>query len=161
VVNRAVTTVRPLIDRNANQITIDCPNNLGVMRADLTRVQQILFNLLSNAAKFTDHGAITLTVAREYADGDWYRFEVADTGIGMTPEQIGNLFKEFSQADPSTTRKYGGTGLGLSLSWRFCELMGGTIAVASAPDQGSVFTVRLPAVVAGAPEAQVHSAPER
>jgi PAS domain S-box-containing protein len=152
VVNRAVATVRPLIERNANQIVVDCPNNLGVMHADLTRVQQILFNLLSNAAKFTDRGTITLTVNREHAGGDWYRFEVADTGIGMTPDQIGNLFKEFSQADPSTTRKYGGTGLGLALSWRFCELMGGTIAVTSAPGQGSVFTVRLPAVVATTPE---------
>ena len=115
------------------------------MHADLTKVRQALFNLLSNAAKFTDHGTITLTVQRE--PDDWLTFAVADTGIGMTEEQMGRLFEAFSQAEASTRSKYGGTGLGLAISRHFCRLMGGDLTVDSVYGQGSTFTVRLPAVV--------------
>jgi PAS domain S-box-containing protein len=148
LVGYVASTVRPMVEQNHNSLTMDCPEEIGSMYADLTRVRQILFNLLSNAAKFTKDGAITLRVSRQHAADDCIVFEVADTGIGLSPEQIQGLFKEFSQADPSTTRKYGGTGLGLALSRRFCQMMGGDIAVASELGKGSTFTVRLPAVVA-------------
>ena len=115
------------------------------MRADLTKVRQTLFNLLSNAAKFTDHGTVSLSVRRE--PDDWITFAVSDTGIGMTEEQMGRLFEAFSQAEASTRSRYGGTGLGLAISRQFCRLMGGDIAVESSYGRGSTFTVRLPAVV--------------
>jgi CheY-like chemotaxis protein len=118
------------------------------MVADLTKVRQAVFNLLSNACKFTKDGTIGLDVSRESAAGeDWVIFAVSDTGIGMTSEQMGKLFQEFSQADPSTTRDYGGTGLGLALSRRLCRMMGGDITVASEVNKGSTFTIRLPAEV--------------
>ena len=110
------------------------------------RLRQAMFNLMSNANKFTDHGTITIASRQGQEDSrDWVIISVADTGIGMTAEQMGKLFQEFSQADASTTRKYGGTGLGLVISQRFCQMMGGDITVANAPGKGSVFTVRLPA----------------
>ena len=115
------------------------------MHADLTRLRQCLLNLLSNADKFTEQGKITLTATREAMGASAaICFRIADTGIGMTIAQQQSLFKEFTQVATSTTRKYGGTGLGLSLSWRLCRLMGGDISVVSAPDHGSAFTVRLP-----------------
>ena len=118
------------------------------MRADLTKVRQALFNLLSNACKFTT-GTITLAVSRDMVDGAaWMTFRVSDTGIGMTPEQMGKLFQAFSQAEASTTRQYGGTGLGLAITRHFCQMMGGDITVESAVGQGSTFTIRLPAEVA-------------
>jgi signal transduction histidine kinase len=153
LVGYVASTVRPLVEQNRNTLTVDCPEEIGSMYADLTRVRQILFNLLSNAAKFTKDGAITLRVSRQQPDDDCIVFEVSDTGIGISPEQIQGLFKEFSQADPSTTRKYGGTGLGLALCRRFCQMMGGDIAVSSELGKGSTFTVRLPAVVAEPPDA--------
>jgi len=123
------------------------------MRADLTKVRQALFNLLSNACKFTDHGTVTLEVRREErADQDWLRFSVSDSGIGMTSEQLERLFEAFSQADAATTRKFGGTGLGLALSRRLCRMMGGDVTVESEAGRGSTFTIRLPAVVAEAAE---------
>jgi CheY-like chemotaxis protein len=118
------------------------------MRADLTKVRQVLFNLLSNASKFTKEGEITLSAVHETISGvEWITFSVKDNGIGMTTEQLTKLFKDFSQADSSTTRKYGGTGLGLSISKRFCQMMNGDITVESEQGKGSMFTVRLPAVV--------------
>jgi CheY-like chemotaxis protein len=117
------------------------------MHADVTKVRQILFNLLSNACKFTDHGTITLNVARETKEQDWIVFKVTDTGIGMTPEQQQKLFEDFVQADTSIARKYGGTGLGLAISQRFAEMMRGYIHVESQIGEGSTFTVKLPAVV--------------
>src|SRR4029079_9653098 len=116
------------------------------MQADLTKVRQTLFNLLSNAAKFTDHGAISVTVQRE--SEDWLTFAVTDTGIGMTEEQLGRMFEAFSQAESSTRSKYGGTGLGLAISPHFCRMMGGDLTVSSVYGQGSTFTVRMPRVVA-------------
>jgi signal transduction histidine kinase/ActR/RegA family two-component response regulator len=148
VVSAAVAMVRPLIEKNTNTLRLAVDPGLGSMHADLTRVRQILLNLLSNASKFTERGTITLVASRELDDGrHWIVFEVHDTGIGMTPAQRERLFQPFTQADPSTTRKYGGTGLGLSITKRFCELMNGTIGVTSKAGEGSVFTVRLPVEV--------------
>jgi PAS domain S-box-containing protein len=138
----------PLVRKNNNSLATDSDGDLGKMRADETRVRQILLNLLSNAAKFTEGGTITFRSRRECGSGsDWIVFSVTDTGPGMTAEQIQNLFKPFYRADTSTTRRHGGTGLGLSISKLLAERMGGSIAVASEPGKGSTFTVRLPAVV--------------
>jgi signal transduction histidine kinase len=142
--------VQPLVEKNANTLVVQCPDNVGAMHADLTKVRQTLFNLLSNAAKFTEHGTIRLAVERG-AD-DWLTLSVSDTGIGMTEEQLGRLFEAFSQAEASTRSKYGGTGLGLAISRHFCRLMGGDLTVESVHGQGSTFTVRLPIV---APEPAV------
>jgi DNA-binding response OmpR family regulator len=148
VLRDVVATVQPLIQQKGNRLVLECPGDLGAMRADVTKVRQALFNLLSNASKFTEGGSITLTAAREDAGGaPWMTFRVRDTGIGMTSEQLGNLFQAFSQADASTTRKYGGTGLGLVITRRFCQMMGGDIDVESAVGQGTTFTIRLPASV--------------
>ena len=137
--------VQPLVEKNGNTLVVACPDDIGTMQADLTKVRQALFNLLSNAAKFTDHGTISLTVQRE--PDDWLTFAVSDTGIGMTEEQLGRLFEAFSQAEASTRSKYGGTGLGLAISRHFCRLMGGDLTVESVYGEGSTFTVRLPTVV--------------
>jgi signal transduction histidine kinase len=145
LVRDVAAIVRPLVDKNTNALVVDCPEDLGTMHADLTKVRQALFNLLSNAAKFTDHGTITLTVAR--AADDWLTFAVSDTGIGMTDEQMSRLFEAFSQAEASTRSTYGGTGLGLAISRQFCRLMGGDISVESEYGRGSTFVVRLPAEV--------------
>jgi signal transduction histidine kinase/DNA-binding response OmpR family regulator len=143
-----VTTVQPLVEKNANTLAVHHAADLGAMRADLTKVRQALFNLLSNACKFTTQGTITLEVGRDTADGAaWLTFRVSDTGIGMTPAQMGKLFQAFTQAETSTTRQYGGTGLGLAISRHFCQMMGGDISVESALGQGSTFTIRLPAEV--------------
>jgi hypothetical protein len=142
--------VRPLVEKNGNTFAIDCPEGIGSMRADLVKTRQVLFNLLSNAAKFTENGDVSLTVCRQ--DGK-VSFAVRDTGIGMTEEQRERLFEAFSQADASIAQKYGGTGLGLALSRSFCQMMGGDIEVATAPGAGSTFTVILPASVADPAEA--------
>src|SRR5579859_1169678 len=148
MVNDVLTTVQPLMDKNHNRLQVNVQNDLASMRGDLTKVRQILFNLLSNSSKFTKEGRITFDADRETINSvEWLTFTVTDSGIGMTPEQIGKLFKDFSQADNSTTRKYGGTGLGLSISQRFANMMNGNIQVESEIGKGSIFTVRLPAVV--------------
>ncbi len=145
--------IQPLAGRNANRLEVDCPPETGTMRADLTKVRQALFNLLSNACKFTERGTVALAVAREASGGrEFIVFRVSDTGIGMTPEQLTRLFEAFSQADAATTRRYGGTGLGLALSRRLCRMMGGDVTVESAAGRGSIFAIRLPALVAPAPE---------
>jgi signal transduction histidine kinase len=126
------------------------------MHADQMRLRQALLNRMSNANKFTDHGTITID-ARQGQEGSRgsVTISVADTGIGMTTEQMGKLFQEFSQADASTTRKYGGTGLGLAISKRFCQMMGGDITVESEPGRGSTFTIRLPRIVEAPKEGAV------
>jgi signal transduction histidine kinase len=136
---------RPLVEKNGNTLVVECAADLGTMRADQTKVRQTLFNLLSNAAKFTDQGIIGLRVQRE--SDDWLTFAVADTGIGMTKDQLGRLFEAFSQAEASTRSQYGGTGLGLAISRHFCRLMGGDLTVESVYGDGSTFTVRLPAAM--------------
>jgi CheY-like chemotaxis protein/anti-sigma regulatory factor (Ser/Thr protein kinase) len=133
-------TARPLIAKNGNRLELSIPADIGQMRADQTKLRQILLNLLSNAAKFTEQGNITLAVERR---GPEMRFQVRDTGIGMTPEQVAKLFQPFTQAESSTSTKYGGTGLGLTISKRFAELMGGDIATESTPGVGTTFTVRI------------------
>ena len=146
VVNAVAAMVRPLVEKNGNVLEVVMDEDIGTMHSDLTRVRQILLNLLSNASKFTSKGTVTLTVTREDVKRrEWIVFSVRDTGIGMTQEQLSRLFRPFTQADPSTTRKYGGTGLGLSISQRLSRLMDGTISVVSEPGMGSIFTVRLPA----------------
>jgi signal transduction histidine kinase/ActR/RegA family two-component response regulator len=146
MIEEMVATLHPALSKNSNVIHVRLANELGAMRADITKVRQILYNLLSNACKFTDHGAISVDVDRSTEDNqDWIRFRVTDTGIGITAKQKRNLFQEFTQADVSIARKYGGTGLGLAISYRYVRLMKGRISVESVPDQGSVFTVHLPA----------------
>ncbi len=153
MIQEIVATARPLIQKNTNTLHLEFAPDLGDMHGDLTKVRQCLFNLLSNAAKFTKEGHITLTVQREpmetINDGaprDWITLRVSDSGIGMSAEQILGLFQAFAQADASTTRKFGGTGLGLALTRRFCQLMGGDVTVQSIPDEGSTFTIKIPAI---------------
>jgi PAS domain S-box-containing protein len=141
-------TIQPLIQQKGNRLVVEAAEDLGEMHADVTKVRQTLFNLLSNASKFTENGTITLTAGRESVDDvPWIIFAVADTGIGMTSEQLGRLFQAFTQADVTTTRKYGGTGLGLVITRRFCQMMGGDIDVESTEGVGTTFTMRLPAHV--------------
>ena len=140
-------TVEALMARKDNRFVIDVADDLGTMRTDGVKLRQCLFNLLSNAAKFTEKGTITLSARRIVKpDGDWVAFDVRDDGIGMTKEQLSRLFQRFTQADETTTRKFGGTGLGLALSRAFARLMGGDVAVESEPGRGTTFTIELPAV---------------
>ncbi|MFC6049554.1 sensor histidine kinase, partial [Methylobacterium hispanicum] len=138
-----------LVEKKRNRFDLDLGPDLGTMHQDQTKIRQCLVNLVGNAAKFTEDGAITLVVRRHReGEADWLSFAVRDTGIGMTAEQVGRLFERFSQADESTTRQFGGTGLGLSITRAFCRTMGGDVAVESAPGVGSTFTLRLPATLA-------------
>jgi signal transduction histidine kinase len=147
VIKEVTSTVQPLVQKNTNTLEV-VGADAGGMHADVTRVRQCLFNLLSNASKFTQKGKITLNVVRDkQGDREWVHLAVTDTGIGMTKEQMEKLFQAFSQADASTTRKYGGTGLGLVISKRFCQMMGGDITVTSEPEKGSTFTMHVPAQV--------------
>jgi signal transduction histidine kinase len=140
-----VKTIEPLAAKNANQVAVHCDPAIGTLHADQMRLRQALLNLMSNANKFTERGSITVDARHRQENGrDSISISVADTGIGMTPEQMGKLFQEFSQASSGTAVKYGGTGLGLAISKRFCQMMGGDITVESAPGRGSTFTIRLP-----------------
>lgn len=157
MLTEVVSTIQPLLDKNKNRLTIEKSGPLGTIRADLTKIRQTLFNLLSNATKFTEKGEITLTVRRAPVASGTERITISvrDSGIGMTPEQLGNLFQAFTQADASTTRKYGGTGLGLVISRKFCQMMGGDITVQSTYGTGSTFTVDLPCnIIDESPEPQ-------
>jgi signal transduction histidine kinase/CheY-like chemotaxis protein len=145
LIDEVVGTARQLAQQNKNNLVVEAQEKLGMLTVDPMRLRQILLNLLSNACKFTTQGEVKLRV-RKVADGrNWVEFAVADTGIGMTPEQQAKLFEEFTQADSSTARRYGGTGLGLAITRKLARMMGGDVAVASEPGKGSVFTVRLPA----------------
>jgi signal transduction histidine kinase/DNA-binding response OmpR family regulator len=150
LVDEVAATVRPLVERNGNALEIRVEGGIGGMRGDQVKVRQILLNLLSNASKFTEAGRVSLSVERKRMEGEdeWVVFQISDTGIGMTPEQLARLFRPFTQADASTTKKYGGTGLGLTITRHFADMMGGAITVRSTPDQGTTFTVRIPAEVA-------------
>ena len=142
------STVQPAIAKNGNRLVVKVDPDLGSMHADLTKVRQVLFNLLSNASKFTRQGQVTLSGSRCQVDGaNWCQFRVSDTGIGMTAEQMQGLFRPFSQADASTAREYGGTGLGLAITRHCCQMMGGDVTLESRVDEGSTFTVKLPALV--------------
>lgn len=160
MVQDAATTAQPLAQKNRNRIIIRCPDDIGSMRADQLRVRQILLNLLSNACKFTENGQVTIgATCAKHDGGGGVIFTVADTGIGMTPQQMTNLFQEFSQADSSTTRKYGGTGLGLAISQRLCRAMDGQITVDSTPGAGTKFTVWLPSAIDVGPTLEEQPAP--
>ncbi len=148
MLQEVVTTVYPLVEQKCNRLNLEWDDTLGTMTADLTKVRQALFNLLSNACKFTENGTITLRATRERLNGsEWINFSVIDSGIGMSTEQMSRVFEAFSQADASTTRKYGGTGLGLAITKRFCQMMQGDITVESQPGQGSTFVIQLPTQV--------------
>ena len=151
MIRDVAATVQPLVAKNGNRLGVHCPEGVGRMRADVTKVRQTLFNLLSNSCKFTEQGAIDLTVERQE---ERILLRVRDTGVGMTSEQQSRLFEAFTQADASTSRKYGGTGLGLAISRRFCRMMGGDLDCESEPGKGSTFTVVLPLHVADAVAAE-------
>ena len=144
-----VKTIEPLAAKNANQVAVKCDGAIGTLHSDQMRLRQALLNLMSNANKFTERGTITVDASRQGQENgrDYVTIAVADTGIGMTPEQMSKLFQEFSQASSGTAAKYGGTGLGLAISRRFCQMMGGDITVESEPGRGSTFTIRLPRIV--------------
>ncbi|HEY9632401.1 MAG TPA: ATP-binding protein [Coleofasciculaceae cyanobacterium] len=157
LIDEVVTTTQSMIEKNSNTLFVNCVSTLSTMHADRTKVRQVLLNLLSNAAKFTEQGIITLEVSCEEksnvtqsnqeSNSSFIIFRVTDIGIGMTPEQLKKIFQVFTQVDASTTRKYGGTGLGLTISRYFCQMMGGEITAFSQLGKGSTFTVRLPAQV--------------
>ena len=148
LINDVVKTIEPLAAKNGNQVVAICDAAIGTMHADQMRLRQTLLNLMSNANKFTDRGTISIDLQQGQENGrDWITLAVTDTGIGMTPDQMGKLFQEFSQASSATASKYGGTGLGLVISRRFCQMMGGDITVESEPGRGSTFTIRVPRIV--------------
>lgn len=158
MIQAVAAVAQPLVKKNSNSLAVSGAAEAGRMRADLTKLRQALLNLLGNACKFTEHGNIRLDVARETAPegegGDRIAFTVEDTGIGMTPEQVAKIFQPFTQADAGTARQFGGTGLGLTITERFCRMMGGDISVESAPGVGTRFTMRIPADVALAKQAE-------
>src|SRR5262245_57749425 len=144
LIDEVVDTARQLAEQNKNGLVVDAQENLGSLTADPMRLRQMLLNLLSNACKFTKEGEVELNV-RKLVDGrDWIEVKVCDSGIGMTPEQQAKIFEEFTQADASTAQRFGGTGLGLTITRKLARMMGGDIMVESEPGKGSVFTVRLP-----------------
>ena len=150
------SVIEPLMTKNANTLVVECAPDAGAMRSDQTKLRQSLFNLLSNAAKFTERGQILLAVRRIARDGDdMLEFKVSDTGIGMTREQLDRLFQAFAQAEASTSRDYGGTGLGLAITRHFCRMLGGEVAAQSTPGKGSIFAIVVPAI---APDVQAEVA---
>ncbi|HPH96149.1 MAG TPA: ATP-binding protein [Anaerolineaceae bacterium] len=149
LMDEVLETITPVMEKNENNLTADLPEGeLGEMVSDKTKVRQVLYNLLSNAAKFTQKGQVKLVVRRMEMNGrEFISFCISDTGIGMTPEQVQNIFQPFKQADPSILAKYGGTGLGLAISKQFCGMLGGDITVESEPGKGSRFTALIPLVM--------------
>jgi signal transduction histidine kinase len=151
LIDNVVKTIEPLAAKNSNQVAVHCDAAIGTMHADQMRLRQALLNLMSNANKFTEKGTITIDTSQRQQNGyDWITLAVTDTGIGMTAEQMGKLFQEFAQASSTTASKYGGTGLGLVISRRFCQMMGGDITVESEVGRGSTFTIRLLRIVEAA-----------
>ena len=150
-------TIQPLVDRNGNRFIVECPADIGEMTSDATRLRQVLYNLLSNAAKFTERGEICMRVSCEppiNGSGTPAKlvFSVSDTGVGIEPDEVDAVFNAFKQIRSSDSGIHAGTGLGLAISRHYCTMMGGTISAESAPGMGTTFTVRLPAVIAGANE---------
>jgi signal transduction histidine kinase len=144
LIEEVIGTARQLAEQNRNRLILDAQENLGALTVDPMRLRQILLNLLSNACKFTKEGEVKLRASRVRNGRDWIELFVADTGIGMTPEQQAKLFEEFIQADATTAQRFGGTGLGLAITRKLTRMMGGEVTVTSEPGKGSVFTVRLP-----------------
>lgn len=162
MIESVAATVSALARKTGNVLVVNCADEVGTIHSDLTKVRQTLFNLLSNACKFTRNGTITLTALRDTNEaGDWIEFHVRDTGIGMTPDQQAKVFEAFTQADDSTTRTYGGTGLGLAITKSFCALMGGDVRLISEAGKGTTFIVRLPAVTRAASDTAVSAAEKR
>ena len=150
LIDEVSATAQPLMEKNSNRLSIERSQHLGSAHQDRTKLRQTLFNLLSNSAKFTREGTVTLHVNRiQQAGEEWLSFAVSDTGIGIAPDKLEHVFEEFTQADDSTTRDYGGTGLGLAISQRFCKLLGGDLSVHSELGEGSTFTIRIPAILPG------------
>ncbi|MCZ6855738.1 MAG: response regulator [Gammaproteobacteria bacterium] len=148
MIEEVLATIAPLLTKNGNELVSELPDELGTMRADITKLRQTLFNLLSNAAKFTSEGSVTVSASREQGDdGDRVLIHIKDTGIGIAADKLESIFDEFSQADLAVYREFGGTGLGLAISRRFCRMMGGDVAVESLLGEGSTFTITLPAQV--------------
>ena len=140
------STIAPVIEKKGNRLVIEIAPEVGKMHTDLTKLRQSLFNLLGNAGKFTENGVVTLSARRQCEmDRDWIIITVRDTGIGMNNEQSSRIFEAFTQADSSTTRKFGGTGLGLTITREFCRLVGGEATVTSLLGKGSTFMIKLPA----------------
>ena len=144
LIEEVIGTARQLAEQNKNRLALETPNDLGTLTVDPMRLRQVLFNLLSNACKFTKEAEIKLQARRVVDGGEWIELAVADSGIGMTAEQQAKLFEDFTQADASTAQRFGGTGLGLAISRKLARMMGGDVTVTSEPGKGSVFTVRLP-----------------
>ena len=162
MIDSVAATVATLAKKTGNALVVSCADGVGTIHSDLTKVRQILFNLLSNACKFTRNGTITLAALRDANEAvDGIEFQVRDTGIGMTPDQQAKVFEAFTQADSSTTRTYGGTGLGLAITKSFCRLMGGDVTLTSEAGKGTTFTVRLPAVTRAASDTAVPAAEKR
>jgi PAS domain S-box-containing protein len=162
MIDSVAATVTALAKKTGNVLVVNCADEVGTIHSDLTKVRQILFNLLSNACKFTRNGTITLTALRDTDEAvDWIEFQVRDTGIGMTPDQQAKVFETFTQADASTTRTYGGTGLGLAITKSFCRLMGGDVTLTSEAGKGTIFMVRLPAMTSAASDTAVSAAEKR
>ncbi len=146
MVHEVIANVQPMVAENGNKLVVKCRNNLGIVSTDQTKLRQAALNLMSNAAKFTQEGTITLSVDRRKRQaGDWIEIQVQDSGIGIAQSDIGHLFQNFGQASRATSSKYGGTGLGLALSQNLCALMGGGIFATSELGHGSCFTIRVPA----------------
>ncbi len=162
MIDSVAATVTALAKKTGNVLVVNCADEVGTIHSDLTKVRQTLFNLLSNACKFTQNGTITLAALRDTDEaGDWIEFQVRDTGIGMTPDQQAKVFEAFTQADDSTTRDYGGTGLGLAITKSFCRLMGGDVTLTSEAGKGTTFMVRLPAVTRAASDIAVSATEKR
>jgi CheY-like chemotaxis protein len=163
LVDEVKVIVQPMVAKNNNKLVIECPSDIGSLRTDLTKLKQNLINLLSNAAKFTNDGEVKLSLTRLKGDEGEKRikFTISDTGIGMSEEQLGKLFQSFTQADSSTTRNFGGTGLGLTITRHFCTMLGGSVDAASKPGKGSTFTMILPDQIAAAahPAGEIRVAP--
>jgi signal transduction histidine kinase len=148
MVHEVIANVEPMVAEKGNKLLVKCPKNLGTVSTDQTKLRQAALNLMSNAAKFTEQGTVTLSVQRRKSHaGDWIEIQVQDTGIGIAQTDIGRLFQNFGQANRATSNKYGGTGLGLALSQKLCGLMGGGISASSEIGLGSCFTIRVPAVI--------------
>ena len=147
IIEEVEATIKPLVEKNGNKLVVEYKTDIEKISADLTKMRQILLNLLSNSAKFTKDGTITISVVSSKVNEHAVDFNISDTGIGMTPDQVDKVFKPFTQADEKTTRKFGGTGLGLTITKMFAEMMGGDINLKSKEGEGTTFTVTIPTKV--------------
>ena len=144
-ISQVISTAQPLVEKNRNKMVVELDDSIGTLRNDETKLRQVLLNLLSNAAKFTEGGVIKLKISK--AARSSVKFELSDTGIGMTPKQLKNVFEEFMQAETSTSKKYGGTGLGLPISKKITEMMDGKIDIKSKVGEGTTFTITIPKTI--------------